>query len=147
VRLRLGADGVSVLETGMLESEGDVRRLHRFRDGLLFSRGHKGLCYADLSLAAESVTCVPSSDVIRGIASNGNTVVAADGGAGVMLVDWSDLRNPASPVHHPLGDGSANRVLVSGTYAIVAADFHGIRVLNLAELPVSTTPRPAEDPR
>lgn len=146
-RLRLAADRASVLETGLLESAGDVRRLHLFRDGLLFSRGRQGLCYVDATLTPESVACVPSGDVVRGIAAAGDTVIAADGGAGLLLVGWSDPQKPGAPVHFPLGEGSANRVTVAGDSVIVAADFQGIRVFSLSELQASTSSRPQEEPR
>ncbi len=143
-RLRLTADGASVVETGVMESAGDVRRLHPFRDGLLFSRGHEGLCYVDAALSPDSVACVPAGDVIRGIASSGNTVIGADGGTGLLVVDWSDLRKPSAPMHFPVTDGSANRVSVSGSTVIVAADFLGIRVFTVDQLPSSTSSHPPE---
>jgi hypothetical protein len=119
---------------GKLDVTGDVRRVMALRDRLVMSRGTKGLCAVTLDLSAAGMPCVQNKDVARGLTAVGNYVLAADGGEGIMVVEWSDWTAPNVVRRFGQPDGSVNDLLVDSGRLFVAADYAGVMVWDVSDL-------------
>jgi len=128
------APGGAVLSTRSLKTEGDARDIRFMGDGLLFSRGHRGICRVDRSLTPEGMSCVENEDVARSLAVAGTTVYVGDGGNGIMVTDWTSPAQPRLEHRYKPAGGSMNALLLADKLLIAAADYYGILVIPLAEL-------------
>jgi hypothetical protein len=122
-------DGCQTETTFFLKTKGEVRRITRFGDGLLFSQGFGGACYASRDLRQVSSTCLKSGDAVRAILPLGDKVYLADGGGGLMIANWKDLQKPTLEARLLPEAGSINGLLAVDNQLFLAADAYGLLTL------------------
>lgn len=118
--------GCKIDSTFFLKTDGEVRRVAAFGDGLLFSKGFGGVCLAGRDLRKISGQCIESRDAVRDIASVGSKVYLADGGGGLIVVDWADPEAPVLEQRVQPEAGSINGLLVVDDKLYLAADAYGL---------------------
>lgn len=127
---------LELVEKRVLAQGADIKRLLPYGDGLVYSQGAKGLCYMALSGSdASKSACLASADVVRDLQAWGTRILAADGGAGVMVADFSTPLAPKDLGHLRSAKFTANRLMLLDDLLFVAADASGVLAIPLMTLP------------
>jgi len=123
---------MTVVPVARLEGPGDVRALAMSGDSVVFSRGPRGVCATGRMLDEKGLRCAEVKDRARDVAAWGDMVFVADGGAGLMVVDWSNRSKPEVFARRELPSGSLNRLLLlrdGGALRVIGAgDYLGVVV-------------------